>query len=146
MLFTIGYEKSGFPAFARILREAGVTRLIDVRAQPHSRRREFAYKHLGPALADHGIGYESWPVLGAPETARDAARQGDTATFNRLYEAHLDTAPAEQALNRLIELARTESPCMMCYERDPRQCHRLLIGERVQAMVDVTVRDLFVSG
>ncbi|WP_143421428.1 DUF488 family protein [Halovibrio salipaludis] len=36
-----------------------------------------------------------------------------------------------------------ESPCMMCYERDPRQCHRLLIRERIQAMADVEVRDLF---
>lgn len=145
MLFTIGYEKSGFTEFAETLSQAGVTSLIDVRAQPHSRRREFAYKHLGPALGEYGIGYESWPVLGAPETARDAARRGDTATFNQVYEAHLDKAAAQQVLTNLIELARTESPCMMCYERDPRQCHRLLIGERIQAMADVEVRDLFPS-
>lgn len=143
MLFTIGYEKSGFPAVAGALREAGVTRLIDVRAQPHSRRREFAYKHLGPALAEYGIGYESWPVLGAPETARVAAKDGDAATFNRLYEAHLDAQLAQRALTDLIGLARTESPCLMCYERDPRQCHRLLVGERVQAMSNVAVQDLF---
>ena len=143
MLFTIGYERSSFAAVAGVLRKAGITRLVDVRAQPHSRRREFAYKHLGPALAEYGIGYESWPVLGAPETAREAAKEGDTATFNRLYGAHLDTGPAQRALNDLIELARAESPCMMCYERDPRHCHRLLVGERVQAMSDVEVQDLF---
>lgn len=143
MLFTIGYEKSSFTAVAEVLRQAGVTRLVDVRAQPHSRRREFAYKHLGPGLADWGIAYESWPVLGAPEAAREAAKQGDTATFNRLYEAHLDTEPAQGALSGLVQLARAESPCMMCYERDPRHCHRLLIGDRVQSMSDVAVRDLF---
>lgn len=143
MLFTIGYEKSSFAAVADALRQAGTTRLIDVRAQPHSRRREFAYKHLGPALAEYGIAYESWPVLGAPETAREAAKEGDTVTFTRLYEAHLDTGAAQRALNDLIELARTESPCMMCYERDPRHCHRLLIGQRVQAVSDLEIQDLF---
>lgn len=143
MLFTIGYEKSSFAAVAELLRQAGVTRLIDVRAQPHSRRREFAYKHLGPGLAEYGIGYESWPVLGAPEMAREAAKDGDTVAFNRLYEAHLDTEAAQRALSDLVELARTESPCMMCYERDPRQCHRLLIGQRVQAVSDLEIQDLF---
>ena len=62
------------------------------------------------------------------------------------YEKSVFPAVAEVlqgALSDLIGLARTESPCMMCYERDPRHCHRLLIGERVQAITDVAVRDLF---
>lgn len=144
MLFTIGYEKNSFPALAEVLQEAGVTRLIDVRAQPHSRRRAFAYKYLGPALAEYGIAYESWPVLGTPPDARDAAKAGDTATFHQCYQAHLETEAAREALNTLSALARTESPCIMCYERDPRQCHRLLVRERVQATTGMEVQDLFV--
>jgi len=144
MLFTIGYEKSEFPALARTLLDAGVTRLIDVRASPHSRRREFAYKHLGPGLDPHGLAYESWPELGAPEPAREAAKQGDAATFFRLYEAQLDTGEAQQALEKLGQLAANESPCVMCYERDPKQCHRMLIAERLASMAGVEVEHLFV--
>lgn len=142
MLFTIGYEKSSFHELAQTMKEAGVTDLIDVRAQPHSRRREFAYKHLGPALADYGIRYESWPILGAPEDARDAARQGDIAAFNKGYLAHLETEQARRKLNDLQVLAERRSPCIMCYERDPRQCHRLLIAQWMESQFAVEVRHL----
>ena len=145
MLFTIGYEKSTFPDLAQALCAAGVTRLIDVRASPHSRRREFAYKHLGPGLQAHGLAYESWPELGAPEPAREAAKQGDAAAFFRLYEAQLDTGEGRQALAKLAQLAMNESPCVMCYERDPAQCHRMLIAERLESIAGPRVEHLWVD-
>lgn len=143
MMFTIGYERSSFDAFAETLVSAGVEVLVDVRAQPHSRRREFAFKHLGPGLAEYGIRYESWPVLGTPEAGREATKQGDFETFHRVFEAHLGTDEVRAALDRLAALARDESVCLMCYEREPERCHRLLIGERLQVEAGVEVRDLF---
>lgn len=143
VLFTIGYERASFAGFAETLVDAGVTRLVDVRAQPHSRRREFALKHLGPGLADRGIRYESRPELGTPEAGREAAKRGDLATFARVFEAQLATPAARAALERLLSLARGERVCLMCYERDPARCHRTLIGERLKADADIEIRDLF---
>lgn len=72
---TIGYERAAFADFAEALVGAGVTSVIDVRAAPHSRRREFAFKHLGPELAEYGIRYESWPELGTPRRWRGGPRR-----------------------------------------------------------------------
>ena len=145
-VFTIGYERTTFEGFARTLAEAGVSVVIDVRARPHSRRREFAYKHLGPGLAEYGIRYESWPELGTPAEGRDAAKRGDMATFGRIFEAQLATPEARKALIALGQLAERETPCLLCYERDPAQCHRTLIGARMQEEAEITIHDLVPPG
>lgn len=142
-LCTIGYERASFADFAHTLAAAGVSVVIDVRARPHSRRREFAFKHLGPALAGYGIRYESWPELGTPAAGREAAKRGDMETFGRIFEAQLATADAQAALRALGRLTETEMPCLLCYERDPASCHRTLIGDRLREQGDIDLRDLF---
>jgi uncharacterized protein (DUF488 family) len=142
---TIGYERASFPDFAATLAGAGVTTVIDVRAAPHSRRREFAFKHLGPQLAGYGIGYESWPALGTPEAGRAAAKRGDVASFGRIFEVQLASDAGQAALDALVERMPRETLCLMCYERDPAQCHRTLIVERLRERVDTEVFDLMVG-
>ena len=145
-IYTIGYERAAFADFAATLVEAGVTSVIDVRATPHSRRREFAFKHLGPELAAYGIRYESWPELGTPEAGRAAAKRGDMADFHRSFMGQLATPEARAALDALMERAAIERPCLMCYERDPAHCHRSLIGEWLLAEpADLEVVDLRVD-
>ncbi len=142
---TIGYERAAFADFAAALVGAGVTSVIDVRAAPHSRRREFAFKHLGPGLVEYGLRYESWPELGTPAEGRAAAKRGDMAAFARIFEEQLATGPAQIALGALVERMAGEVPCLMCYERDPARCHRTLIVERLRERADFEVRDLLVD-
>lgn len=143
VLFTIGYERAAFDGFAQTLAGAGVTLLVDVRAQPHSRRREFAFKHLGPGLAEYGIRYESWPELGTPADGREAAKRGELERFGHIFAQQLETPEARAALERLRALAGEERVCLMCYEREPSRCHRTLICERLRADEDIEVEDLF---
>ncbi len=135
-LFTIGYERAAFDAVIDVLQGAEVDAVIDVRAVPHSRRREFARKHLQANFPAYGIDYEAWSVLGTPEAGRSAAKQGDLEGFARIFEAHLASAEVEAALAQLTERLQTQRCCLMCYERDPQQCHRTLIGERLKERVD----------
>lgn len=144
-IYTIGYERAWFPDFAATLRDVDITSVIDVRAAPHSRRREFAFKHLGPGLAEYGIGYESWPALGTPAEGRAASKRGDMAAFGRIFAAQLETAVAREALDALVERMADETLCLMCYERDPGQCHRTLIAERLRERVTIDVQELFVD-
>ena len=142
VLHTIGYERAAFLAVAGTLADAGVTMVVDVRAEPHSRRREFAFKHLGPGLAAYGIAYASWPELGTPAAGRGAAKQGDAMTFHRLFMEQLATPAARNALAELAALVERETLCLLCYERDPAHCHRTLIVERMAATHGIAVRDL----
>ena len=50
-IFTIGYENATVPDFVAALTQAGVKRVIDVRAVPNSRRPGFSKTPLRTALA-----------------------------------------------------------------------------------------------
>ena len=56
-IFTIGYEGATVGEFLAALQEAGVKRLIDVRALPLSRRLGFSKSPLRAALKEAGIDY-----------------------------------------------------------------------------------------
>lgn len=143
VLFTIGYERASFAGFAETLVDAGVDLLIDVRARPHSRRREFARKHLGAGLDGYGIRYESWPELGTPVAGREAAKRRDLETFSAIFHEQLSTPESRAALDKLIMLSQGGNVCLMCYEREPSQCHRTLICERLKEQRNVEIHDLF---
>lgn len=76
-LFTIGYEDARSPAqFIEQLLDAGVERLVDIRARAQSRKRGFSKTALSNALADAGIFYEHRPELGNPTHIRALYRAG----------------------------------------------------------------------
>ena len=54
-LYTVGYEGRTLPQFVRLLREHGITRLVDVRERPASRKPGFSALPLLDALRKVGI-------------------------------------------------------------------------------------------
>ena len=97
-------------------------------------------------MAAYGIGYESWPALGTPAVGRAAAKRGDMASFARIFYDQLASDRAQAAMDALVARMTDETPCLMCYERDPAHCHRTLIVERLRERVDFDLRDLCVDG
>lgn len=63
-IFTIGYEAATMADFLAALTDAGVTRVIEVRALPLSRRPGFSKTPLKGALAEVGIDYVDLKALG----------------------------------------------------------------------------------
>ena len=128
---TIGYEGLTPERFCEELREAGVRRVVDVRAIAGSRRPGFAKKALTAHLAAAGMEYEHVPALGTPAEGRAANKAGRMAEFRRIYEARLATPEAEHALAMLaVSCAETPS-CLLCLEADPLHCHRTMIADRL---------------
>ena len=128
--FTIGYEQATSAAVLGALAHAKVELLVDVRAVAASRRPGFSKRQLAAGLDEHGIGYLHLRGLGTPKEGRLAARSGDAPTMLRIYEKHLKTPQAREELDELTALVRSgRRVCLLCYERDPRQCHRTRIGE-----------------
>jgi uncharacterized protein (DUF488 family) len=74
---TIGYEGANMPGFVTALREAGVTLVLDIRAQPISRKKGFSKHQLPAHLQEAGIAYRHLRGLGTPKAGREAARGGD---------------------------------------------------------------------
>ncbi|MPZ56459.1 MAG: DUF488 family protein [Rhizobiales bacterium] len=141
--FTIGYEQATSAAVLDALADAKVALLVDVRAVAASRRPGFSKRQLAAGLDERGIGYLHLRGLGTPKEGRLAARSGDAATMLRIYEKHLATPQAREELDELTALVRSgRCVCLLCYERDPRQCHRSRIAELLCERTGATAEDL----
>ena len=142
-LFTIGYEKAKPDAVIGELTRAKVDLLIDTRAVAASRRPGFSKRALAAGLDEAGIAYIHLQKLGTPAEGRAAARAGDFETLWRIYDAHIETPDAQSALDELIGMVKTgRRVCLLCYERDPNECHRSRIAALVKKRTRSTVKDL----
>jgi len=133
VLHTIGYERTGFPAFLAALQDAGIETLIDVRELPNSRRAGFSKNMLKTNLAAAGIGYVHLKALGTPKAGRQAGQRGDMAAFWPIVDAALERPEARLALEQAAVLARGQRACLMCLEHDWRVCHRARICEILES-------------
>ena len=142
-LFTIGYEQAKPAAVLNELKRAKVDLLVDTRAVAASRRPGFSKRQLAASLDENGIAYLHLQRLGTPAEGRQAARAGDTDTLWRIYDKHIKTPEAQAALSELIALIKAgKRIALLCYERDPKQCHRSRIAALVKKRTRVTVADL----
>jgi uncharacterized protein (DUF488 family) len=140
---TIGYEQATSTAVLDALARAKVGLLVDVRAVAASRRPGFSKRQLAAGLDERGIGYLHLQGLGTPKEGRLAARAGDAAAMLRIYDRHLKTPQAREQLDELTALVGSgRRICLLCYERDPRQCHRTRIGELLSERTGARARDL----
>lgn len=128
LLHTIGYEGSSIDDFIATLSMAGVDLVIDVRDVPLSRKKGFSKNSLRNRLAAHGIDYQHLKALGDPKEGRIAAREQRFDDFRRIYGAHLKSHDAQKAVDEAVSMASSQRACLLCFERDHRECHRLAIG------------------
>lgn len=145
-VFTIGYEKAALPELLRTLKHAKVELLIDTRAVAASRRAGFSKKMLAASLEEEGIQYLHLQKLGTPAEGREAARAGNYEKLWKIYGSHIRTKDAREQLDALEDLIREgRRVCLLCYEREPTECHRSKIAEIIQERTGRKVENLFTS-
>jgi len=130
-IYTIGYEGTDIEKFVRTLQVVGVQVLADVRALPLSRKKGFSKNVLRERLEQAGIEYHSYQRLGDPKPGRDAARAGRFDEFRKIYTNHIETDAAKEKVAELSLTASKKITCMLCFERDPKTCHRTIIAEKL---------------
>jgi uncharacterized protein (DUF488 family) len=136
-IFTIGYVGATQDEFLAELVAAGVKRVIDVRAVPNSRRPGFSKTPLRNALAEAGIDYVHLRALGTPADGRAAARAGRHADMARIYAGQLELPEAMAEGARMLDLAAEKPSAVLCFEREPAECHRTLLLDAVAANSEV---------
>ena len=137
-IFTIGYEGTTMAEFLDVLQQAGVERVIDVRALPLSRRPGFSKSPLRAALEEAGIEYVHLKALGTPAEGRTAARAGRHADLERIYAGQLELPEAIAQGAHMIALAEEKPSALLCFEREPAHCHRTLLLDAIAPDVEVT--------
>lgn len=145
-LFTIGYEQTPSKSVLDELERAKVKLLVDVRAVAASRRPGFSKNQLAAGLDERGIAYLHLRGLGTPKEGREAARSGKAKTMLDIYNKHLKTPQAKEEMNELAELVtKGGAVCLLCYERDPEQCHRNRVAEIICERTGIKVEHLHAS-
>lgn len=132
-LLTIGYEGSTIGDVLTALQAAQVGLLLDVRAVPQSRKPGFSKRQLAAGLDEVGVRYVHLQGLGTPKPGRDAARAGHPDRMEAIFLEHMKSDQAQADLAQAKLLAREQRACLLCFERDPAQCHRRLVAEMVSA-------------
>ena len=129
-LYTIGFAGKSLEQFAGLLRDAGVTTLIDIRLRPdghlsgYARQRDLRY-----ILERHeGIAYRHRPALApTPAILDDYRADRDWARYRRRFHAMLRRRDWLDALAEPLDGG--ERVVLLCSEAEPDQCHRRLVAE-----------------
>lgn len=117
-IYTIGYEGKSIDEFLKLLSEKGITRVIDVRSKPHSKREEFDQEDLKDTLFKKSMMYKHLPSLGGMEKED--------------YKEAMGSEEWRSGYRELKSIAEEGPSVMMCLEKDPMQCHRRFISERLE--------------
>lgn len=145
-MMTIGYEGASLEDFIATLRIAGVKRLVDIRELPQSRRPGFSKNALAQALEASGIEYSHLKALGDPKHGRDAARAGRMDEFRQIYNAHIERPEGVAALKIAADMAKQDHCALLCYERNPQDCHRSIVAHRLSGLYAFEIKHLGVQG
>lgn len=132
MLGTIGYERSTLADFVATLTRVGVSTLVDVRERAQSRRPGFSKNALAAALNEADIEYVHFPELGDPKPGREASRAGNQELFLEIYNEVIVSPRAQLALDEIQQLASKSKICLMCFERDQKDCHRAIVADHLE--------------
>ncbi|SEH63527.1 DUF488 family protein [Paracoccus alkenifer] len=131
---TIGHSNRSLDHFTRMLREAGVAMVVDVRSFPRSRANpQFNIDDLPGVLAEMQIGYLHCPALGGrrprqPGVPDDLNAMWRLRSFHNYADYALGGRFAE-ALDHVLRLGRDRRLALMCSEAVWWRCHRRIITD-----------------
>jgi uncharacterized protein (DUF488 family) len=128
-LYSIGYERALIGDLIAKVADAGVAVLLDVRDRPISRRPGFSKRQLAASVEEAGMRYVHLATLGTPPEGRLANRQRNWEQFWAIVDDKLAGPEAQFDLQRAGEIAGAAPSCLLCYEADPKICHRSRIAD-----------------
>ena len=134
-IYTVGYEGKSVDAFFNELLSRGLDALIDVRANPISRKYGFSRLRLEQFCDRLGFEYRHLPSLGIPGTSRTGL--GSQASYRRLlYRYERSMLPRQRAeVEELGRFMRRNPSVLMCVEANVGCCHR---SKLAKALADRT--------
>ncbi len=137
-IFTFGYEGLSVDAFVQRLRAAGVETVVDVRANPLSRKPGFSKRAFASVLDAASIVYVHLPAMGCPKPVRDRYKHDeDWAAYTRGFLAHLKRE--REAVTEVAAIAARAPSCLVCFEADFNRCHRTYVARAAAEQVGFDV-------
>ncbi|TDU75340.1 DUF488 domain-containing protein [Streptomyces sp. KS 21] len=142
-LYTIGFTKKSAEKFFGLLREAGVTALVDVRLNNVSQLSGFAKRDdLRYFLGEiSGVRYSHRTELAPTQDMLDAYKKRGVG-WAAYEEGFLELMKVRQ-IEDTVRQETFDNAVLLCSEDDARHCHRRLVAEYLaQQWEDVTIEHL----
>lgn len=123
-IFTIGHSNHSIDKFLTLLKQHGVTTIVDVRSSPFSRYSpHFNQASLKSSLSHENISYVFLgEQLGARPKNLECYVEGKAR-----YELIAATEAFSTGLERIFKGAENYQIALMCAEQDPITCHRAIL-------------------
>lgn len=136
--FTVGHSTRTVDEFVELLREAGVTQVVDVRTVPRSRTNpQYNHDVFGDTLAGFQIGYEHIAALGGLRGKQHGVMESpNTFWENQSFRNYADYALSQtfrEGLDRLRQIGALCRTGYMCVEAVWWRCHRRIITDYLLA-------------
>ncbi len=136
----VGYEGQEVDSFVAGLAAWEVSTLVDVRLNPISRKRGFSKNALREALEAAEISYIHDPSLGNPKDNREGYGEVESdagRSARSTFVALMENAAAQDALDRIVEIAAVSRVAVMCFEESELHCHRGQVLKALRDRLDV---------
>jgi uncharacterized protein (DUF488 family) len=141
-LFTIGHSTHELAEFLRLLNVHGVEAVADVRSQPVSRLTHFDRDELADALGAEGIEYVFLGrELGARRDEPECYEDGQA-----VYERIAELPAFREGLARVIQRVGQQRLALMCAEKEPLDCHRMILVCRHLRNQGIAIRHILADG
>jgi uncharacterized protein (DUF488 family) len=140
--YTIGYQTFQVDGLLNRLLESGISKLIDTRSNPISRRYGFHKSSLSRFCQNVGLQYEHLPQLGIPSSWRQElnSEKAYIALFDR-YEKEI----LAKEKNFVADVANNmlKSPtALLCQEAEPVHCHRTRLAKTLESLNRLPIVEL----
>lgn len=137
-VYTVGYEGRSVDSFFNDLLASGIGAILDVRANPVSRKYGFAKRSLRQIVQSLDLAYHHFPELGI--TGDHRAKLTDFDSYQRLLDKYEKRLPKLTAHTlQAAALLRSRPSALLCVERDVRCCHRGRLADHLAEESDLAV-------
>lgn len=147
-IWTIGHSTRSVDELIRLLGQAGISLLVDIRSVPRSRTNpQFNQTELPESLAAAAISYRHLANLGGLRGRRkDGPLSPNTLWRSQSFRNYADYAAVDlgfrHGLHKLTTLARNHRTAIMCAEAVWWRCHRRIVSDYLLAS-GITVCHIF---
>lgn len=141
-VYTAGYEGKSVDAFFNNLLKKGIQLVIDVRANPVSRRYGFSKRQFSEIAGRLGLDYHHIPELGIPSKYRVGLSGFDS--YQRLMEKYEEEIIPKigDKIDEVCILMEETPAILMCVEKDIRCCHRSRLAENIARKTGLKVNHI----
>jgi uncharacterized protein (DUF488 family) len=142
-LFTIGHSVHTVDGFLGLLARHDVNALCDVRSSPYSRYSpQFNRESIKEDVLKHGIAYIYLGAELGPRSSDPSCYENGKVQYQRLAEKEI----FQQGLARLRKGIEHYRVALMCAEKDPLMCHRMLLICRHLRCENIRIRHILEDG